>query len=101
MPARKTGRVAVARPRIGRRPCMQPPGPERRAMPEADNEPPRPADDPAAGPPRVECVVGETLCRVRVLSEAEWDALPPERRPRTAERFPGLGWVVATAGRDD
>lgn len=44
------------------------------------------------------CVIGDTLCEVRVLSEAEWAALPAERRPSAAEHFAGLGWVVATTG---
>ena len=52
-------------------------------------------------PAPVECVVGETLCRVRVLTEAQWEALAPERRPATAEYFPGLGWLVATANHAD
>jgi hypothetical protein len=43
--------------------------------------------------------VGDTLCRVYVLSEAQWDALPEAQRPATAEHFPGLGWVVATPRR--
>jgi hypothetical protein len=52
-------------------------------------------EPPPADP---ECVVGETLCRVRVLTEQEWAALPPGRQPRIAEHFPGLGWVVAAPG---
>jgi hypothetical protein len=48
--------------------------------------------------PPGQCVVGDTLCEVRVLSDAEWQAIPPDRRPATAEYFPGLGWVVATPG---
>ena len=50
-------------------------------------------------PEPVHCAVGDTLCELRVLSPAEWDALPPDRRPATAEYAPGLGWVVATPGR--
>ena len=57
---------------------------------------PSPQDHPRSP---VRCVVGDTLCEVRVLSEAEWDALPPNRRPSTSEHVPGLGWVVATPGR--
>jgi hypothetical protein len=49
--------------------------------------------------PLTQCVVGETLCSVRVLSEAEFDALPPGRRPSAAEHVPGLGWVVALLGQ--
>ena len=56
--------------------------------------PRRPAPRHAAPDPAF-CVVGETLCRVRVYPEAEWDALPADRRPTPAEHFPGLGWVAA------
>ena len=61
--------------------------------------------DGSPGPPRgarggepvapLQCTDGPTLCRVRVWSDAEWDALPPADRPRRAERVAGLGWVVA------
>ena len=50
-------------------------------------------------PPRpvaAHCAVGDTLCRVLVLSQDEWEALPEAQRPSIAEFFPGLGWVVAT-----
>lgn len=46
-------------------------------------------------PTRVQCVVGETLRDVVVLTESEWDAIPADRRPSPAEHFDGLGWVVA------
>jgi hypothetical protein len=49
-------------------------------------------------PRRLTCAVGDTLCEVRVLTEAEWDALPAEERPSPAEHYLGLGWVVATPG---
>jgi len=56
---------------------------------------------PPGRPAAVQCVVGETLRRVRVLSETQWEAIPLERRPSPAEYFPGLGWVVATADQAD
>jgi hypothetical protein len=83
---------------------MQPPGPRYHRHPMKDAGPtdePGPTQANPPRPPAAECILGETLCRVRVLSEAEWAALPPDRRPRAAEHFPGLGWVVAVAGRDD
>jgi hypothetical protein len=36
-----------------------------------------------------------TLCRLRVWSEAEWAALPDNRRPLEFVHAPGLGWVGA------
>src|SRR4051794_32254273 len=44
---------------------------------------------------RVFCAIGETLCEVRVWTEEEWEALPPDRRPSPAEFLDGLGWVGA------
>ncbi len=41
------------------------------------------------------CTVGAVLCRVRVFTQAEWDALPESERPATREHVPGLGWVAA------
>jgi hypothetical protein len=35
------------------------------------------------------------LCRLAFWSDEEWDALPPDERPRTAVFAPGLGWVGA------
>ena len=52
--------------------------------------------DAGAASLRPTCVVGDTLCEVQVLSEAEWETLPPEARPSPAEYVAGLGWVVAT-----
>lgn len=49
----------------------------------------------AQRPAPVRCAVGDTLCEVRVLDAAQWQALPPNRRPSVAEYVPGLGWVVA------
>lgn len=41
------------------------------------------------------CVVGETLCRLLLWSEAEWARLSVEGRPALVEHVPGLGWVGA------
>jgi hypothetical protein len=41
------------------------------------------------------CTVGAMLCRLRVWSEPQWDALPAAERPATREHVPGLGWVAA------
>lgn len=49
----------------------------------------------AHGQPPVHCAVGDMLCEVRVLDDAQWEAMPANRRPSTAEYVPGLGWVVA------
>ena len=48
-------------------------------------------------PVPVDCIVGETIRRVRVLTEAEWEAIPRisvRRRPSTS---PDWGGVVAGA----
>jgi hypothetical protein len=44
--------------------------------------------------------LGDGLARLRVWSEAEWDALDEAERPAHAEYFEGLGWVVAVPVRD-
>jgi hypothetical protein len=59
------------------------------------SQPHRIADAAASRTAFPPCVVGETLREVRVLTEAEWEALPQDRRPTPAEHVPGLGWVVA------
>lgn len=41
------------------------------------------------------CVDGHHLCQLRVWNAAEWEAIPADRRPHTAQFFPGLGWVAA------
>jgi hypothetical protein len=46
-------------------------------------------------PAPVHCAVGDTLCEIRVLDAAQWEALPASRRPSVAEYVPGLGWVIA------
>jgi hypothetical protein len=48
---------------------------------------------PAAAP--LHCTDGETLCRVRVFTEAEWEAMPESERPARSEFVPGVGWVAA------
>ena len=55
-----------------------------------------PTDAPTPRPAAVHCVVGDTLCEVRIFGEAEWEAIPPGDRPSPAEYFPGLGWVAPT-----
>ena len=45
--------------------------------------------------PPLYCTDSPSLCRVRVLSDEEWNALPERDRPRRAEQVAGLGWVVA------
>jgi hypothetical protein len=56
----------------------------------------RPARDQADQPaPTPHCTDGPVLCEIRVFSDAEWEALEPEERPKRAEYYEGLGWVVA------
>ena len=45
--------------------------------------------------PPVVCVDGPHLCEVQIWTPADWEAIPVDHRPRTAEFFPGLGWVAA------
>lgn len=45
------------------------------------------------------CIVGNTLCQVRVWTEEEWERLAPAERPSPAEHVPGLGWVGAVLGK--
>ena len=54
-----------------------------------NGKPPETQPDPAR------CLVGSRLCRVRVLSDAEFHALPENEKPAAAEHVDGLGWVVA------
>jgi len=60
-----------------------------------------PISVPPPGPPPElgRCAVGEVLCRLYVLSEERWSAIPKGARPTTSEHVAGLGWVVATPGR--
>ena len=64
-------------------------------MPRSDDGP-LPKDhaaDQATAP--LYCTVGPSLCRVRVLTDDQWNALPEDHKPLRAECVPGLGWVVA------
>jgi hypothetical protein len=47
----------------------------------------------------VECIVGDTIRRVRIWTEEEWTKFDPAERPSPAEHFPGLGWVGVESGR--
>jgi hypothetical protein len=64
-------------------------------MPRSDGEPlPKDqATDHVSVP--LYCTVGPSLCRVRVLTDDQWNALPEDHKPLKAESVPGLGWVVA------
>ena len=44
-------------------------------------------------PGHVECIIGDTVRKVRVWTEEEWARLDPAERPKPAELIPGLGWV--------
>jgi hypothetical protein len=35
------------------------------------------------------------LCRVRIWTDEEWDAMPLASRPPISEYVAGLGWVAA------
>jgi len=48
---------------------------------------------PSPNPRPVECIIGDTVRKVRVWTEGEWTRLDPAERPRTVELIPGLGWV--------
>ena len=50
-------------------------------------------DREIAEPGHVQCIVGETIRRVRVWSEKEWARFDPAEKPSPAEYFPGLGWI--------
>lgn len=52
--------------------------------------------DPSVKP--IYCVVGETLCAIRVWSDLEWEQLDPRERPSHVVHVPGLGWVGAVVG---
>jgi hypothetical protein len=41
----------------------------------------------------VECIIGDTVRKVRVWTEEEWARFNPAERPRMVELIPGLGWV--------
>ena len=44
-------------------------------------------------------MVGETLWRVCIWTEPEWERLDPADRPAPAEHVPGLGWVAPVPDR--
>jgi hypothetical protein len=54
-----------------------------------------PHQEQGRSPEPTYCIVGDTLCRVCVWTEDEWDRLDPAQRPSTFEHVPGLGWVGA------
>lgn len=51
--------------------------------------------DAPSKPMPVFCIVGETVCRVRIWTDAEWERLDVADRPAVVEQVPGLGWVGA------
>jgi hypothetical protein len=46
------------------------------------------------------CTLGDTLCRVRVWTERQWEQLDPGRRPAAAVHRPGFGWFAPVPVRD-
>lgn len=46
--------------------------------------------------PAIFCLDGPALCRVRVLSAEQWEALAEVDRPLRAAHVRGLGWIVAS-----
>jgi hypothetical protein len=56
-------------------------------------------DSKSAKPAFIECIVGDTIRRVRIWTEKEWAAFDPAERPSPAEHFPGLGWIGVESGR--
>jgi hypothetical protein len=56
-------------------------------------------DSKDAKPTSIECIVGDTIRRVRIWSEAEWANFDPAERPSPAEYFPGLGWIGVESRR--
>ena len=48
-----------------------------------------------ASPNPIYCVVGDTLCELRVWSEDEWEQLEVVEKPTHVVHVPGLGWVGA------
>jgi hypothetical protein len=49
-------------------------------------------------PEPIYCVVGDTLCRLRLWTEEEWKQLTPGARPPKHIHVEGLGWLGAVAG---
>lgn len=71
-------------------------------MPAPSNRLPRPGkpgSDSSLALGSEYCVVGEMLCVVRIWTDAEWVALPRERRPVAYEAIAALGWVGAVPAR--
>ena len=58
-----------------------------------------PVSPPPSAPGPAYCTRGDTLCQLRFWTEAEWDALGPDRRPAGAAHKPGSGWVAAVPVR--
>ncbi|MHC5539164.1 hypothetical protein ACYOEI_13180 [Singulisphaera rosea] len=56
--------------------------------------------DSPSKPAPMFCIVGETVCRVRIWTDAEWELLDIADRPTVVEQVPGLGWVGAVLSRD-
>jgi hypothetical protein len=52
-------------------------------------------------PASIECIVGDTIRRVRIWTEQEWATIDPAERPSPAEYFPGLGWIGIETARKD
>lgn len=70
-----------------------------RPDPEAKAPAPGAEAEAKAEPEPVYCTLGDTICRVRIWTEEQWEQLPPERRPAPAEHIPGLGWVAPVPDR--
>ena len=47
------------------------------------------------------CIVGDTLCEIRIWSDEEWERLDSAARPSQFNHVPGLGWVGAVLGPTD
>jgi hypothetical protein len=57
---------------------------------------PTPVPDPAGptSPEAAYCTHGETLCRIVIWTEQEWERLDPAERPEPSAFVPGLGWIA-------
>jgi hypothetical protein len=49
-------------------------------------------------PASIECIVGNTIRRVRIWTEEEWAEVDPVERPSCAERFLGHAWIAGELG---
>jgi hypothetical protein len=45
-------------------------------------------------PEPVYCTLGDTLCRVHIWTDEEWQQLDPDERPAEAVHYPDIGWVA-------